>query len=143
MDTFHKIEFAEACPTITWTFHSFEKHSWKRPEILRIMFHGKFRKEEQRTDAHLISVIINAAVNFWNPLYVIIDLSQLEYNGGDEFEKIYDSVDDDDVLTVVLVGDKCRQHMTELYFGNEKGKDIVDNNFFFNDLNKAIKKLRA
>lgn len=140
---FKKVDFSDVCPTITWSFHTLANPESKRPEILRVMIHGTYRKEADREDTHLITVIISAAVSFWNPVYVIIDLSDLEYYGGDEFEKIYDSVDDDDIHTVVLVGDYCRAAMTTLYFGTEKGKDIVDNNFFFDDLNKAIRKLRA
>lgn len=140
---FKEVDFAGACPTISWTFHIKQDDYSSRPEILRIMFHGIYRQgEDAHTDAHLITVIIAAAVHFWHPQFVIIDLSDFEYHGGDEFEKIYDSVDDDDIQTVVLVGEKCRAAMTALYYGTEEGKDIVDNNFFYDDLEKAIKKLK-
>lgn len=141
---FKEVNFEGACPTLSWSFHTrADENNDPRPEILRIMFHGKYREgQEAHTDAHLITVIIAAAVNFWHPKFVIIDLSDFEYHGGDEFEKIYDSVDDDDIQTVVLVGDKSRAAMTALYYGTEEGKDIVDNNFFYDDLDKAIKKLK-
>ncbi|MGZ4100097.1 MAG: hypothetical protein ACXVNM_14520 [Bacteroidia bacterium] len=138
---FEELNFSKDCPTLTWSFYSLKEKD--KHEILRIAFHGSYRKgHEGSKDSHLISVMVDAAVKFWQPRFVIIDLSGLEYSGGDEFEKIYDSVDDDDILTVVLVGDKCRKAMTELYFGSEPGRDIVDNNFFFDDINKAIKKLK-
>lgn len=141
---FKEVSFKRFCPTISWSFFSSETEgSKKKIEILRIMFHGIYREGiEGDDDSHLISVIVSAAVHFWVPKYVIIDLSDLDYKSGDEFEKIYDSVDDDDIQTVVLVGEKCRKAMTHLYFGTEAGKDIVDKNFFFDDLDEAISKLR-
>ncbi|MBA3664847.1 MAG: hypothetical protein H0W61_11660 [Bacteroidetes bacterium] len=140
---FEEISFSRDCPTISWSFHCIAEAANTRPEILRIMFHGVYRKDQAGSkDSHLISVMVDAAVKFWRPKFAIIDLSDLEYTGGEDFEKIYDSVDDDDILTVVLVGEKSRKAMTELYFGNETGKDIVDNNFFFDNIDRAIKKLR-
>lgn len=136
---FEEIKFSDESPTIKWTFLSSDKQTKKDGiEIFIIRFRGRY---ENKSDAELISVITDAAVKFWKPKYVIIDLSGLEFNGGHDFESIYDCVEDEDIQTVVLVGDKCRKAMSELYFGNDHARDIVDNNFFFDSLDKAVEKL--
>jgi hypothetical protein len=136
---FEEIDFANECPYISWAFYSSNGQGKESGiEILQAKFSGTYTA---KADSELISIITDAAVKFWKPKYVIIDLSSIEFKGGQDFENIYDCVEDEDIQTVVVVGEDCRKTMSELYFGKNSSKDIVDNNFFFDDLDKAVEKL--
>jgi len=135
---FQKISFDKSCPEISWQYLALFNN--KTIEVLRIKFSGRYVSSTDQSYARLIGIAIRSGIEFWNPITVLIDYSDLEFNGGDEFERTYDSVESDYTRTAVLVGPLCRKAMNKLAW-EEEDKDIVDNSFFFDDADKAIAKL--
>ena len=71
----------------------------------------------------------------------------------DEFKKVDREIRDtpldlsfeeaEPTTTVVLVGEKCRRAMSTLSNGINTDKDIVDDDFFFDNFDKALEKLKS
>src|SRR4030095_1707406 len=118
------------CPTIRYDFRI---KYWKEThlvDILIISFHGKYRDGSAGSpDAGLIMGVTRTGVSVFDPFSVLIDLTDLEYHWGDNFDLTFEDVGYTKV--VILVSDKCRRAMSTLAFGIDTEKDIVDNNFFF------------
>jgi hypothetical protein len=137
-----KIGFRESCPKINWEYLQVPFENNGGCEILIVKFSGVYECTYEQTYARIMPIIVRAGVEYWNPSKVIIDYSELEFNGGDEFEKTYDAVNNDYITTVIVVGDKCREAMSEIAWNGES-RDIVDNSFFFEDIERAVSKLRS
>jgi hypothetical protein len=139
--TFQPISLDNFCPTITYDFKFKNLRDTQLVDILIISFHGKYRDGSAGSpDAGLIKGIIKTGVSVFDPFSVLIDLTDLEYNWGDNLDLSF--ADTGPTKRVILVGDKCRQAMSSLEFGIGTNEDIVDNDLFFDDFDKAIAKLK-
>tara|TARA_B110000037_G_scaffold19640_1_gene21042 strand:+ start:18164 stop:18400 length:237 start_codon:yes stop_codon:yes gene_type:complete len=70
----------------------------------------------------------------------IIDISNVTYEWGDDMELLLDI--SDRKSSVMIVGDKNRRALSTLLFGTDTERDIVDNKFFFDNLEKGTEKLK-
>ena len=138
---FQSISIDNICPTISYDFQCTYYKDTPHIDILMISFHGKYRDGSTGSaDAGLIRGVLKIGAEAFNPYSILINLAGLEYEWGDNLD--LDFEDAEPVNTVVLVSDKCRKAMSTLAFGIDTGKDIVNNDFFFDDLQKAIEKLQ-
>lgn len=138
---FKILKLEAVCPTLSYEFKFLNLRDTQLVDILIISFHGKYRDGSAgRPDAGLIKGIIKTGLSVLNPFSLLIDLSGMEYNWGDDFDISFEEAEG--VKTVVMVGDKCRMAMSTLAFGVNTQRDIVDNEFFFEDFNLAIAKLK-
>jgi hypothetical protein len=60
---------------------------------------------------------------------------------GDDFDLSFEETQP--TTSVVLIGEKCRRAISTLTFGMDTDKDIIDNEFFFDNYDKAIDKLKS
>lgn len=131
----------EYCPTITYDFKIQNLRDTHLIDILVVSFHGTYRDGSAGSpDAGLIKGIVTTGLSVFDPFSLIIDLSDLEYNWGDDLDLSFEETGH--TTTVVLVGEKCRRAMSTLMFGVDTDKEIVDNEFFFDSFDKAIDKLK-
>ena len=139
--TFQSTSLDRFCPTITFDFKITHLRDTQLVDILIISFNGKYRDGSAgRPDAGLIKGVIKTGVSVFDPFSILIDLRNLEYNWGDNLDLSFEETES--TKAVVLVGEKCRRAMSTLAFGVDTNKDIVDNEFFFDDYEKAIAKLK-
>ncbi|MEQ1665521.1 MAG: hypothetical protein ABL927_09125 [Bdellovibrionales bacterium] len=132
----------EYCPTITYDFKIQNLRDTHLIDLLVVSFHGTYRDGSAGSpDAGLIKGIVKTGLSVFDPFSLLIDLSDLEYNWGDNLELSFEET----VYTkiVILVGEKCRRALSTLWYGMHTDKDIVDNELFFDSFEKAIDKLRS
>lgn len=138
--SFQSITVQEYCPSINYSFKIQNLRDTKLIDILIISFQGKYRNGSSGSpDAGLIKGIVKLGVCVFDPFGLIIDLRDLEYNWGDDFDLIFE--EEMHINSVLLIGEKCRKAMSTLMFGIHSEKDIVDNIFFFDDYDKALARL--
>jgi hypothetical protein len=136
------VTIAEYCPTITYEFKIQNLRDTHLIDILIVSFHGTYREGSAGSpDAGLIKGIVTTGLSVFDPFSILIDLSDLEYNWGDNLDLSFEETGQTE--TVILVGEKCRRAMSTLYFGIDTDKDIVDNEFFFDNFDEAIAKLKS
>ncbi|QTD38139.1 hypothetical protein JL193_02195 [Polaribacter batillariae] len=75
----------------------------------------------------------------WLPSKIVIDISEVDYESGDDMELLLDIPDS--TSSVIILGDKNRKAISTLILGIDAEEDIVDNKFFFDDLEKGIEQL--
>ena len=139
---FKSVTIDEYCPTVTYDFKIKNLRDTHLIDILVISFHGTYRYGSAGSpDAGLIKGIVTTGLSVFNPFSLLIDLSDLEYNWGDNLDLSFEETGH--ITTVVLVGEKCRRAMSTLFFGIDSDKDIVDNDFFYDSFDKAIEKLKG
>ena len=139
--TFQSTSLDQFCPTITFDFKITYLRDTQLVDILIISFNGKYRDGSAGSpDAGLLKGVIKTGVSVFDPFSILIDLRNLEYNWGDNLDLSFEETEP--TKAVVLVGEKCRRAMSTLAFGIDTNKDIVDNEFFFDDFEKAIAKLK-
>lgn len=141
MNNFIELAFEKSCPHLKWKYYEMPFEKGGGCEILRVSFSGKYECTNDQAYARLMPIIVRAGVEYWNPSKVLLDYSELEFTGGEEFERTYDAVNNDYISTVMVVGKQCRKAMSEIAWPGED-RDIVDNSFFFENMELAIKKLR-
>jgi hypothetical protein len=140
--SFQSVTIDNYCPTITYDFKIAYLRNTQLIDILIISFNGAYRDGSTGSaDAGLISGIVATGVSVFDPFSLLIDFTDLEYNWGDNFNLSFE--DANSTSTVILVGDKCRRGMSTLAYGTGTDKDIVDNDFFFDNFDKAIAKLKS
>lgn len=137
---FQPVSIEKYCPSITYDFRIKKLRNTQLVDILIISFHGSYRYGSAGSpDAGLIKGIITTGLSIFKPFSLLIDLSDLEYNWGDNLDLSFSETGETN--TVVLIGQKCRRGLSTLSFGIDSTQDIVDNNFFFDSFDKAIEKL--
>ena len=138
---FKKVSLAEYCPSVTYQFQVSNLRDTHLVETLIISFHGSYRYGSAgRSDAGLIKGIIKTGITVFDPFAVLIDFSDLEYTWGDNLDLSFEETDS--TPTAILVSDKCGRAMSTLEFGLDTPKDIVDNELFFDNYEKALEKLQ-
>jgi len=138
---FQQVTIDEYCPTITYDFKIKNLRDTHLIDTLIISFHGKYRDGSTgKSDAGLIKGVVKTGLSVFDPFSLLIDLTDLEYNWGDNLDLSFEEAEP--TTTVILVGEKCRRAISTLAFGMDTDKDIVDNDFFFDNFDKAIEKLK-
>ena len=138
--SFQSVSLETYCPTISYNFKIKYFEDSHLIDILIVEFHGKYRHGSAGSpDAGFIKGSITTGLSVFDPFSLLIDLRDLEYSWGDDFDISFEETGNR--KTAVLVGDKCRRAMSTLSFGVGTDRDIVDNEFFFDDANSAVHKL--
>jgi hypothetical protein len=70
----------------------------------------------------------------------LLDLTDFEYNWGDYIDYIFD--EEKNKKLVVVVGAKDRKALSTLINGLNSREDIVDNEFYFDNRERALLKLK-
>lgn len=83
--------------------------------------------------------LLKTAIKLWNPRAVIIDLHDLEYSWGDRMDEVFDAPENKPLA--IVVGPKNRKALSTLRLGLSTKEDVVDNKFFFDSREKALKYL--
>lgn len=136
------ITIDEYCPTITYDFKILNLRNTNLIEMLVISFHGTYRDGAAGSpDAGLIKGIVKTGLSVFDPFSLLIDLSDLKYDWGDNLDLSFEETAYTKI--VILVGEKCRRALSTLSYGMHTDKDIVDNEFFFDSFDKAIDKLKS
>jgi hypothetical protein len=139
---FQPVFIDKQCPTITYDFKIKYLRETHPVDILVISFHGKYRDGSAgKSDAGLIKGIIATGLSVFRPFSLLVDFTDFEYNWGDDFDLSFEETEP--ATSVILIGEKCRRAMSTLTFGIDTDKDIVDNEFFFDNFDKAIEKLKS
>jgi hypothetical protein len=135
-----KVSFEQECPSIHYEFELINEKGSYFPDTLVIKFNGKYRDGSSGdNDAKLMKGVILTALDIWQPRTFLLDLTDFEYNWGDYIDYIFD--EERNQKLAVLVGDKNRKALSTLSSGRNSNKDIVDNEGYFDDRDKALKKL--
>lgn len=136
-----KVSFEQECPSIKYEFEIINEKGTYFPDTLVIKFNGKYRDGSSGdNDAKLMKGIILTALDIWQPRTFLLDLTDFEYNWGDYIDYIFD--EEKNKKLVVVIGDKNRRALSTLSNGENSGKDIVDNEFYFDNRETALLKLR-
>jgi hypothetical protein len=136
-----KVSFEQECPSIKYEFEIINEKGTYFPDTLVIKFNGKYRDGSSGdNDAKLMKGIILTALDIWQPRTFLLDLTDFEYNWGDYIDYIFD--EEKNKKLVVVIGDKNRRALSTLSNGENSGKDIVDNEFYFDNRETALFKLR-
>lgn len=139
---FIPVRISSYCSTIEYKFQISYLRNTNLINVLIISIEGKYRNGSAGSpDAGYIRGIIKMGVEVFDPFFVIIDFSNLEYNWGDDFDLSFSETGN--IKTSVVVGSKCRYAMSTLNFGLNTNKDIVDNDFFFESLQDALEKINT
>lgn len=129
-----------ACPEISYEYFVSHVHP-TMVDTLRVAFKGKYRDGAAgRPDAGYMKGIVVTGIEVWDPVSVIVDLSELEYEWGDNINTVFAAVAR--MKCAIIVSYKNRRGLSMLEFGTHTREDLVDDDFFFDDLEKAIKKLK-
>lgn len=136
------VSFKQACPTIDFEFELLREGKSYFPTMLVIKVIGQYRDGSTgNKDAKLIKEIMNTAFALWEPERVLLDITNLKYDWGDDIDYIFEGFDERTPFAVA-VGSQCRHAISTLTYGIDTQKDIVDNVDFFDNVEKAIDKLK-
>ena len=139
---FQSVTIDEYCPTITYDFKIRYLRDTHLVDILIISFHGNYRDGSTgKADAGIIKGVITTGLSVFRPFSLLLDFSDLEYNWGDDLDLSFEETEP--TTSAILIGEKCRRAMSTLAFGVDTDKDIVDSEFFFDDFDKALEKLKS
>ena len=139
---FKQVTIENFCPTISYDYKIKYLRDTHLIDILIISFHGKYQDGSAgKSDAGLIKGVITTGLSVFRPFSLLINFVDLEYNWGDDLDLSFEETEP--TSAVILIGEKCRQAMSTLAFGINTDKDIVDNEFFFDEFDKAIGKLKS
>lgn len=133
---FQKQTLKENCPTIDVDFEL--ELSGSEIHVVPLLIarvSGEYRGGSAGApDAAYIGGLCRTAIDLWDARAVLLDLRNLKYEWGDEFDSIYSL----DVSLAVVVGEKCRKAMSTLYFGEDTDKDITELEYFFDEEEPAL-----
>lgn len=92
-------------------------------------------------DAAFMSAIGKAALEAWSPDGLIIDLSELYYEWGDQLERVFfigsDRYIDSPFPVALLVGAKCEEAVRTLLLGINSTQTIKEIGWVFTELEEA------
>ena len=134
---FDEVKFEERCPTISYSIFLDSDEPNQFRKVMLIKLSGQYRDGAKgNPDSEYMYGIILTASRVWHPRAVVIDISDLEYQWGDEFERIYSVIGVQ--LWAIVVSDKCRRAMSTLEFGINTKKDITELENFFDNMQDAL-----
>jgi hypothetical protein len=139
-NVFEEVKLVEECPSIAYKF-SMDKVNQNMVDTLMISFSGKYKDGAAgRPDAGFMKGVVLTGIEVWDPLGVIVDLRELEYNSGDHINAVFAAVTK--MNSAILVGSKNRRGLSTLEFGTHTRQDLVDDEFFFDDLEKVKQQVK-
>jgi hypothetical protein len=138
---FKKVDLNTTCNGMTCEFSVLNLRDTHVIDILHIKFRGIYRHGSAgKSELGYMIGNYELGMAVWGPFKVVIDISGVEYEWGDDMEILLDI--SDRKSSVMIVGNKNKKAISTLIFGMDTEKDIVDNKFFFEDLERGIEKLK-
>tara|TARA_R110002051_G_C8487171_1_gene462593 strand:- start:42 stop:470 length:429 start_codon:yes stop_codon:yes gene_type:complete len=135
-----KVNLEETCNGMTCEFSTQNLRDTHLIDTLYIKFSGEYRYGSAgKSELGFMIGNYELGMNVWRPFKTIIDISNVTYEWGDDMDLLLDI--SDRKSSVMIVGDKNRRAISTLAFGMETERDIVDNKYFFDKLEKGIEKL--
>ena len=108
--------------------------------FLHLAFSGRYRPGgEGAPDAHFIMGILKIAEGSWFPSATILDLSNLDYEWGNEMARILGT--EQTQRFAIVVGEKCRRALSTLKYGKDTANDITDESNVFDSIDTALRYL--
>ncbi|MFO0942544.1 MAG: hypothetical protein U0930_17550 [Pirellulales bacterium] len=121
---------------ITFTAQRWARNSCPYVSIVHLSFEGNYRDGSSGApDAHYMVGIRSIVQGAWYPSAMILDLSKLSYDWGDEMDLLIPSDGDRDA---VIVGDQCSNALATLMFGIDTRKSITDAANYFDNFASAL-----
>jgi hypothetical protein len=138
---FKKTDLGKTCNGMTCEFSIQNLRDTYLIDTLYIKFNGVYRPgSEGKSELGFMTGNYELGINVWRPFKTIIDISNVTYEWGDDMELLLDI--SDRKSSVMIVGDKNRRALSTLLFGTDTERDIVDNKFFFDNLEKGTERLK-
>lgn len=132
-----RVTIEEVCPSIGSTFYVRKLRDTRLNELLIVAVNGIYRRGSAgRADAAYIKGIVELATGLLNPHMIVVDLSDLTYEWGENMDLEFRL---SDLPVAVVVGPKNRKALSTLANGIDSVKDIVDNVHFFADVPSAVR----
>ena len=136
-----KVNLEETCNGMTCEFFTQNLRDTHLIDILHIKFSGTYRLGSAgKTELGYMTGNYELGKAIWRPFKIILDISNVEYEWGDDMELLLDI--SDPKSSVIIVGDKNRKAISTLIYGIDTKKDIVDNKFYFDNLEKGVQELK-
>ena len=139
---FKSVKIEDYCPTITTHFKIAHLRNTHLVETLIVSFKGQYRLGSSGSpDAGFIKGFVKTGVEVFDPFELVVDLTDLEYQWGDDIDLTFGGLFIQKI--VVVVGEKCRKALSTLLLGLDSDNDIVDNDYYFDNMEEALLKLKA
>ena len=136
-----KVNLEETWNGMTCEFFTQNLRDTHLIDILHIKFSGTYRLGSAgKTELGYMTGNYELGKAIWRPFKIILDISNVEYEWGDDMELLLDI--SDPKSSVIIVGDKNRKAISTLIYGIDTKKDIVDNKFYFDNLEKGVQELK-
>ncbi len=134
---FNKADLQKTCNGMTCDFFVKKWKNGNLVDMLHIKYKGTYRSGSSgKSEMGYIIGNYELGAAVWDPFKIIVDISQVEYEWGDDMELLFHIASREN--TIVIVGDKNRHALSTLFYGPYTDKDIVDNDDFFDNLEKGI-----
>lgn len=134
---FKKVTLDETCNGMCCEFAVIKLRDIHLNDILVVTFSGVYREgSEGRAELGYILGMITLGTEVWNPFKIVIDIRKVTYTWGDDMLKLFN--EPEHLQIVMIVSDYNKYAISTLLNRGDPEKDIVDNEFFFNDLDKGI-----
>lgn len=136
-----KVDLEETCNGMACEYSTLNLKDTHLIDILCIKYTGKYRYGSLgKTELGYMIGKYELGKAVWTPFKIIIDISNVIYEWGDDMELLLHI--SDRKSSVMIVGKKNRKSLSTLMYGMETEKDIVDNKFYFDNFEKGIEKLK-
>lgn len=108
------------------------------PRLLCVEFSGTYRSTpEGAHDASYMTATLREGARCWQPMGLIVDLSRLEYEAGDDLETVLQYGHETALRTAFVVSPACAQGIAALIFGINTCQRAHDHDEFFETLEGA------
>ena len=114
------------------------------PQILVVAFSGSYGYGSSGySDALYMRAMIEAGLAAFRPSGLIIDLSDFEYEWGDDIDYGLEVSLDDTPEPTTVIGPKCHDGLKSLFRGFNSSEELIDNRNYFANLTDAVSYLAA
>ena len=101
-------------------------------------FRGRYRDGSAGApDAAFIRGLTHTAIEVWRPAAVVLDLSELHYEWGDEMDLLFDVGADQHVKSAIVVGPDCTKAIATLMWGVDTTRPATEAENIFDNLEEA------
>jgi len=109
--------------------------------IIHLAFSGTYRVGSGgKPDAHYIRGIVTITNDIWRPSGIILDLTHLSYEWGDEMELVLEAPSNHPFA--IVVSPLCEPAISSLCCAGTPSKSVLDREDFFDSFESAFQYLR-
>jgi hypothetical protein len=108
--------------------------------IIHLAFSGDYRLGSRGApDAYYISGLVHTVDAIWHPSAMILDLSTLHYEWGNDMDLVLQPLGE---VVAFVVGPKCERAISTLLYGVDTTKSVLEAVHFFDAFEPALKYVR-